>query len=410
MSRFPKITETFILYEILGLERLGLSTEIYPLLREHQEIAHPEAEEMVERAHFHPFMSWRVLRANWHYLRRKPATYLSTVREVIAGTLGSRKFLIGAVGVLPKAALFAYEMERDGVTHIHAHFATHPTVAALIIHRLTGIPFSFTAHGSDLHVDRRMLDRKVEAAALAVTCSQFNKNVMVDECGEEARDKIHVIYYGVDLDVFLSNGHEHRPGPLRIICVASYEEVKGHKYLVEACELLNERGVDFRCDLVGGGPLRRDVEKQIAQAGLQERFTLHGMLDRSAVADLLREADVKVLASFPTKGGKREGMPNVLIEAMAAGLPVISTQLTGIPELVETGRTGILVPPASGPALADALEELSRDPDLRRRMGAAGQERARRMFDRQLNASSLAALFEAASSSTPASFTAGSSR
>ncbi len=411
MSRFPKITETFILYEILGLERLGLSTEIYPLLREHQSVVHPEAEAVVERAHFHPFVSWKILKANAHYLRRKPMTWVRVLGEVLRGTFGSINFLVGAIGIFPKAVRFAYEMEREGVTHVHAHFATHPTVAALIIHRLTGIPFSFTAHGSDLHVDRRMLDRKVEAAAFAVTCSNFNREVMVRECGEPARDRIHVIPYGVDLDVFRPNGGASRaPGPLRIICVASFEEVKGHRYVVDACARLRERGVDFVVDLIGGGPLRGEVERQIADAGLRDRFTLHGMLDRAAVAEMLRSADVKVLASSPTREGKREGMPNVLIEAMAAGLPVVSTQLTGIPELVETGVTGILVPPADGPALAEALEELARDPALRRRMGVAGEEKARRTFDRQANAAALAALFEGVASRRPTPFGRGAAR
>jgi glycosyltransferase involved in cell wall biosynthesis len=175
--------------------------------------------------------------------------------------------------------------------------------------------------------------------------------------------------------------------------VASFEEVKGHKYLVEACRLLQERGVDFTCDLVGDGPQRDDVRRRVADAALESRFTFHGAVQRPEVVRLLRSADVKVLASFPTNGGKREGMPNVLIEAMAAGLPVVSTQLTGIPELVDSGRTGILVPPANAVALADALEELSGDADLRGRMGAAGRERVLRLYDRRTNAAALARLF-----------------
>lgn len=393
MSRFPKVTETFILYEILALERLGLETEVYPLLRHRQGVAHPEAVDVAERAHYMPFVSLPILLANWHFLRRRPSAYLRTVLEVLRGTFGSTNFFIGAIGILPKTVRFAYEMERSGVAHVHAHFATHPTVAALIIHRLTGIPFSFTAHGSDLHVDRRMLDRKVDAAAFAVTCSEFNKEVMVDTCGEPVRDKIHVVHYGVDFDLFAPDDTP-RPGkPCEIVCVASFEEVKGHKYLVEACRYLAQRGVDFRCHLIGDGPLRQDVEARVTDADLTSRFVFHGALTRADVAHRLRSCDVKVLASFPTRGGKREGMPNVLIEAMAAGLPVVSTRLTGIPELVDSGRTGLLVPPADALALADALHELSRDGELRRRMGAAGREKALRSFDRRTNAATLATLF-----------------
>ncbi|MGH7457228.1 MAG: colanic acid biosynthesis glycosyltransferase WcaL, partial [bacterium] len=183
MSRFPKITETFILYEMLEQERLGMLIEIYPLLREHQPVIHPEVEALVKRAHFHPFCSMPILRANWHFIRHRPAAYFKMLVEVLRGTFGSANFFFGALGILPKAVRFAYEMQQQGIAHVHAHFATHPAVAALIVHRLTGIPFSFTAHGSDLHVERRMLDKKVAAAAFAVTVSSYNKEVMVDECG-----------------------------------------------------------------------------------------------------------------------------------------------------------------------------------------------------------------------------------
>src|SRR5437016_1216183 len=141
MSRFPKITETFILYEMLALEEFGVPVEIYPLLRETQPVAHPEAERLVRRAHFHPFISLAILRAQWHFIRRRPLAYFRLWAEVLGATWGSANFFLGALGIFPKAVRFAYEMARQGVTHVHVHFASHPAVAALIIHRLTGIPF-----------------------------------------------------------------------------------------------------------------------------------------------------------------------------------------------------------------------------------------------------------------------------
>ena len=194
MSRFPKITETFILFEMIEQEKNGIRIELYPLLRENQPVSHPEVSNYLLRANFHPFMSKPILAANWHFFKRKPVAYLKLIFDICFHTFGSLNFFVGAFGVFPKAVRFAYEMERKGVKHVHAHFCTHPAVAALIIKRLTGIPFSFTAHGSNLHVERRMLDVKVKEAAFAVTVSDFNKTVIVKECGEWSREKVHVIH------------------------------------------------------------------------------------------------------------------------------------------------------------------------------------------------------------------------
>ena len=396
VSRFPKLTETFVLYEMIALEAMGAAVEFYPLLRERQPVAHPEAERWTRRARFRPFVSLPILRAHLHYLRRRPRRYLGALREALLGTWGSANFFLGAVAYFPKAVRFAFEMERAGVRHVHAHFCSHPALVALIVHRLTGIPFSFTAHGSDLHVERRMLDTKVAAAAFAVTISEFNKWVMLGECGPGAEAKIRVIHCGVDVEAFAARP-ARRPaaGPLRIVCVGSFEEVKGHCHLIDACALLRDRGVDFVCDLAGEGPLRREMEARIARLGLGDRVRVLGGRPRPEVIRLFGEADVAVLASQPTREGKREGIPVVLMEAMASGLPVVSTELSGIPELVRDGETGLLVPPADAGALADALHRLAGDAGLRRRMGDAGRERVTRDFNLRTSAAALFELFAA---------------
>jgi len=392
MSRFPKLTETFVLYEILALEAQGVEVEVYPLLRETQTVEHPEAERLARRAHYHPFLSLPILAANLHYLLRKPRAYVATIAEVLRGTLRSRNFFVGALGVLPKSVLFAREMERAGVDHLHAHFATHPAVAALIVHRLTGIPFSFTAHGSDLHVDRTMLDVKVAASRFTVTVSRFNREVIVRECGEWARGKVRVVRCGVDPEVF----RPHRGGggeALRILCVGSFEEVKGHRYLMDACRMLKDRGVGFTCHLVGDGPRRSEIEEQIRRLGLRSEVVVHGPLPRGEVADQLSRADVAVLASVPTKEGKKEGVPVALMEAMASALPVVSSDLSGIPELVEHDLTGILVAPRDARGLADAFVRLAAEPALRESMGRAGRAKVLAEYHLERNASELARLF-----------------
>jgi glycosyltransferase involved in cell wall biosynthesis len=392
MSRFPKLTETFVLYEMLALDALGIRVEVFPLLRGPRGAVQPGAERWVEHAHYHPFLSLSILRAQWHYLRRRPRGYLRTLREVMSGTWGNVNRFFGALAIFPKSVRFAYEVERQGVTHVHAHFVNHPTVAALIVHRLTGVPFSFTAHGSDLHRETRMVDEKVRASAFAVTVSEYNKEFMLAASGEDLRSKIHVIHCGIDLDVF----RPARPcgnAAFQIVCVASFEEVKGHRYLVEACRILRDRGLAFECHLVGEGPLRREIESRIERTGLGGRIRLHGGQPRPEVVRLLSRVDAAVLASHFTRQGKREGIPVALMEAMATGLPVVATRISGIPELVTCDHNGILVPPEDAGALADALHRLAADPALRTRLGGAARRTIAQHFDLHANAGHLAHLF-----------------
>jgi colanic acid/amylovoran biosynthesis glycosyltransferase len=394
MSRFPKLTETFVLNEIRAVERLGMRTEVYPLLRERQAVVHAEAAPYVERARFQPMLSMPVIKANLETMLDRPGAYFSIWSDVLRATWGSLNFFFGAAAILPKSVWMAREMEQDGIGHVHAHFANHPAVAAFAVHRLTGIPFSFTAHGSDLHVDRRMLPEKVKAASFVIAISNFNKSMIVDECLGRHADKVHVVHCGVDPEWF----GERRPAAGRsgfeIICVASFEPVKGHQYLIRACEQLVARGIDFRCHLVGDGPRRGEIERQIAQAGVGNVVVLHGAKTRLEVARIVARSDAAVLASAPTRSGKREGIPVALMEAMSAGLPVVASRTGGIPELVDHERNGFLVPPAEPDALANALERLAVDLALRERLGRAGRETILREFDQQRCAASLVSLIQ----------------
>jgi colanic acid/amylovoran biosynthesis glycosyltransferase len=400
MSRFPKLTETFVLYEIIAMDEAGVPVEVFPLLRERQALEHPDVASWVDRAHFQPFLSPGILRAHAHYLRRSAGRYLGALREALAGTWGSLNFFMGALVFFPKAVRFALDMEQRGVTHIHAHFATHPALVALVIHRLTGIPFSFTAHGSDLHVDRRMLPQKVEESAFTVAVSAFNREVIVTECGEHVRSRVEVVHCGVDPNVFVPSGAPREPGPFRMVCVASFEEVKGHRYLVDAVGTMLDRGVACECHLVGDGPGRSAIEAQIRQLGIAAGVRIHGPKPRPFVAQLLASADAAVLASHPTREGKREGIPVALMEAMSAGLPVVATAISGIPELVIDGETGFLVEPRDSDALADRLCALAADHQLRVRMGAAGRARVEQQFDLRANSTKLLRLFRERGRST----------
>jgi colanic acid/amylovoran biosynthesis glycosyltransferase len=380
MSRFPKLSETFVLYEMLALEQHGVDVEVFPLINERAKVMHDEARPFVARARYQPALSMPILKAQWRFLRTQPRAYLELWRDVLRGTWGSANYLVGGLGILPMAVRFAEEMRALGVTHIHAHFANHPTVAALAAHRLSGIPFSFTAHAHDLYVDQHMLERKVRAAAFVVAISEYNKELIVKRCGEDMRDKIKVIHCGVDTSLFRPR-QKVPGGPFTIVCVGALEEKKGQTYLVEACRLLKQRDLDFVCHLIGEGPNRTALEQQIQRAGLAGRVRLEGGRPRAEVLRMLDQADVVALPSIRTKSGRMEGIPVALMEPMACEVPVVSTSISGIPELVEDGVTGLLVPPRDPVALAAALERLERDPELGRRMGQAGRATVLREFD-----------------------------
>jgi len=386
VSRFPALTETFVLQEMLEMEKQGVGVELYPLLRQCTRVIHPAAQPWIHRAHYHPFFSLAILRAHLYFIRRDPGLYLRVWAEVLAGTWGSPNFFVGAVAIFPKTVLFARQMLGQRVVHVHAQFANHPAVAALIIHRLTSIPFSFTARGTDIQVDQRMLKQKIEAAEFAIAVCFHNKQVMVKECGPALAGKIHVIHGGVDVDRLSATAKAQlEPRPFRILCVARFEEVKGHTYLIAACRLLQERGVLFECRLIGEGPLYSQVEKQIREAGLESRIHLLGPRTYEEVIHELCQSDVVVLPTAPTSSGKREGIPNVLKEAMACGLPVVASAVGGIPELVEDGRSGILLPPRDAVVLADALQNLSADAALRQRLGREGCQKVRREFNLKIS-------------------------
>lgn len=398
MSRFPKITETFILTEILELEKHGVDVEVFPILLEKASVQHPEVQKLAGRVHGSPLLSIGIVLANLYFLLRRPFTYFESVFSALAGTIGDRRFFIGALGLLPRAIKIAFDMRKQGIEHVHAHFASHPALAAKIVHDLTGIPFSFTAHGSDIHRSQHGLAPKVRAASFVAMVSNYNREFVIEKCGADLASRMVVVHCGVDPELFSPRKRREasRTAGLRILCVAALREVKGHRYLLEACALLTAQGMEFRCDFVGEGPGREEIRRQIETAGLGDRVTLHGSQPRTKVLEMMRECDVVVLPSILDRHGRREGIPVTLMEAMACELPVVSSRLSGIPELVEDGKTGILTAPGDSEALAAAFQALQSQ-ELRQRYGEEGRRKVISEFDLRKSAGRLAALLRAVS-------------
>jgi glycosyltransferase involved in cell wall biosynthesis len=394
MSRFPRLSETFVLYEMIELERAGATVELFPLIRERASVVHPEAEPYVERMHYARAAGPDVIASNLWWLRRAPRRYLSTVGTIVRHAWRSWNFLLGGLAAFPKTAHYARQMQALGVRHVHCHFANHPALAGLVVRRLTDIPFSFTAHGSDLHVDRTMLDVKVAEAAFVASVSEYNRQMIADECGPDVDvSRVHVLHCGVDTSLFTPTPPAERRGePFEVLSIGTLHEVKGQQYLLRACAELSEREIDWHCVIVGDGPDREMLEKLAAELGIAHRVDMVGRRTRDEIAQHVAVADVLVAPSVPTRRGKREGIPVVLMEAMSAAVPVVSSRLSGIPELVEHGRSGLLTEPGSVPEIADALTALATDADLRRRLGAQARERVQADFDVATNARRLLGL------------------
>jgi glycosyltransferase involved in cell wall biosynthesis len=371
-SWFPVPTETFVLHEMLELRRQGVEVEVFPLFGAAPGPRHAAAAEMLERTRYHRGLSLEVVGAQLYWLVRRPRAYLRAWRRAIAGHRRSPVALAKAIAVLPRAAFIARQIEARAHHHVHAHWATHPALAALVVKELTGATYSFTVHAHDLYVERAMLDEKIAGAAFVATISHYNRALIRDLYGPEAAGKTFIVRCGVDLARFPLRPEPSNPVPT-VACIAGLRDYKGQRYLVDACVKLRDRGVPFRCVLVGDGPERAAIAARIAEAEIEDRIQLLGAVPQERVQEILASADVVVHPSVTTPAGMMDGIPVALMEAMATGCPVVSTLVSGIPELVEHERTGLLVPPRDAEALASAIGRLLSDPALRRRLAAAGR-------------------------------------
>jgi glycosyltransferase involved in cell wall biosynthesis len=261
------------------------------------------------------------------------------------------------------------------------------------MHILTGKPYSFTAHAHDIFLPNPYLSGNLTAAQTVVTISEYNRRFLISS-GTPAK-KITVIPCGLDLQEFCVQP-DRTPAHGTIVSIGRLDPIKGFLSLIDACALLQERGVPFACEIVGEGPQRRELEQQIHAHGLREKFHLLGALSQAQVREVLARAELFVLPSVRTADGNQDGIPVALMEAMALGIPVISTQVSGIPELVIDEVSGLLIPPQDARALAAALERLLGNASLREKVAAGGSQMVRAHHDIALSAAQMQTVFDEA--------------
>jgi len=401
VSRFPKTSETFIVDEVTALEKAGVDVSLHALAEGRGAIVGADATRLDARCFRLPLLSPRLLIAQGQWLLRAPSRLLGVWGRVLVRHAHSPRALARAVVAVAHAVAQAAPMQRDGVQHVHAHWATHTALAAWTVHRLTGLPYSFTAHADDLFVERPMIEEKVRDAAFVVTISDYNRGFLQRRVPAARRTPVEVVRCGVAAEDFVPRPAPGPDQPFTIVCVARLEPKKGHADLLDACARLVQRGVDLRCRFVGEGAERAALEAQRRRLGLEDRVELLGARPREAVIEAIAAAHVAVLPSVVDPSGRADGIPVALMEAMASARPVVSTRVTGIPELIEDGVSGLLVAPHDPAALAAAIERVRVEPGLAERLGRAGRERVLETYSLHRNVRRLRDLFARGAGSAP---------
>jgi glycosyltransferase involved in cell wall biosynthesis len=399
LKGYPRLSETFIAQEILGLEQAGLDLVLYSMRYPTDTKRHPVHDEIRAPVHYLPEYlhdDWPRVFRSWRTARRLPG-YRKAFRAFLADYRGDRSR--NRVRRFGQALVLAAEIDED-VDWIYAHFIHTPGSVARYTSLLTGLPWSCSAHAKDIWTSSdEELRQKLAEARWVVTCTGAGHAKLRSLCPDPT--KIHLSYHGLDLERFSPNPKAasrrdgSRPGePFMLMSVGRAVEKKGFDILNAALALL-PADLSWRFIHIGGGELLPALKEQAKGLGIADRVTWLGSMAQKDVLEQVRSADLFVLPCRIASDGDRDGLPNVLVEAASQRLACLSTAVSGVPELIEDGITGLLVPPENPGALAAAIERGARDPDLRNRLGAAAEKRVRGSFDYKTSIAVLSALFKA---------------
>jgi colanic acid/amylovoran biosynthesis glycosyltransferase len=383
-ERFPSFGQTFCYREVAELDRQDVAPPIFSIRNPRDEPAQDWDTRIVERVHYLPEEKELLEKVRRAAKKRKIGI------DIVAALdeWGRRTDFLR----LYQAVYVGVRMREMGIDHVHAHFAGMAARTAFWINKFFSISFSFTAHANDIFSPREFeigLDKLVDTARAIVTETDYAARFLRERFSQRA-DRVHRIYNGLDLADFGRADFSSTP-PL-IIAVGRLIPKKGFGDLIRACALLAERRKAFRCEIIGEGPLENELRWQIDELCLQNNVVLTGAKPQTELRRQLAAANVFVLPSVIDPDGGMDNLPTVIMEAMATGLPVVSTNIGGIPEMVIEKKTGFLVQPGDAPAMADAIERMINDPSSAQRLGEFGYERAEALFSIEKNARALCAL------------------
>jgi glycosyltransferase involved in cell wall biosynthesis len=408
LRSYPRLSQTFILNEILALEKIGVSIQIFALTNPHEKVVQMQVDQVQALVHYldeaiQPRSLRDVLNENLEVARLHFKGYLRSLIYIAAnqgidkGYTASNRWdcFLQAIHLI---YLLALEKRRTGkkIDHLHAHFAHDPALIAYLVHSITGVPFSFTAHARDLYqVPEKALTDRIRQASAVITCCHANLEYL-NQIAPSEQSKFSLVYHGVNLRDFQpvpNPGASSARKDALILSVGRLVEKKGFQDLLQALLIVKKRGEAFQCAIYGDGPLCQPLREWIEEHGMADEILLKGDCTQQELISIYQNATLFILTPVQTEDGDRDGIPNVLLEAMAVGLPVITTAVAGIPELVEDNQNGLMYQPHDVEGISSGIIELLRSAEKRRQLGDAGSKKVKEQFDVAQAAKRLKTLF-----------------
>jgi glycosyltransferase involved in cell wall biosynthesis len=408
LRSYPRLSQTFVLNEILALEKIGVSIQIFALTNPHEKVVQMQVDQVQAPVHYlDEDIQQRSLRnmlnenaqVAWLHLKGylRSLVYIAANRGIDEGYTASSRWecFLQAVHLI---YLLILKERRTGkkIDHLHAHFAHDPALIAYLIHCIAGIPFSFTAHARDLYqVPEKVLTDRIRGARAVVTCCRANLDYL-NQIAASQQTKFSLVYHGVNLKDFQPGSNTGTRSALKeplILSVGRLVEKKGFQDLLRALLIVKRRGESFQCVIYGDGPLGKQLAAWINEHGLAADVKLMGDCTQQELISVYQNATLFILTPAQTEDGDRDGIPNVIVEAMAVGLPVITTAVSGIPELVENNRNGLLYQPHDVEGISSGIIELLHDTQKCRQLGRAGSKKVMEQFDITQAARRLKTLF-----------------
>ena len=375
-EKFPSLTQTFVYREVLKLRQLGLYPRLYSIWPSHLDGLSAESKNLVKDTFYiFPLSFYSLLLIHLHYFFTRPIKYVNVLiyvstqpKESLINRFRSLRHFIYGIKVIR-------QFEIDGIDHIHAHFGWSASSIALMANQLIDIPFSLTLHAHGIFIDRLLLKAKIIKSKYVITISEFNKRYLRTMFSKVLlEDKIKIVHCGIDPKLFTESYlKEKESSDFVIVGIGQLDPRKGFHILVEACKVLSDRNEQFLCYIIGEGPERKKLETLISNYHLDRQVFLRGKVKQEELRLFLKSVDVSVLPCIWDKSGDMDGIPVALMETMSMGIPSVSTTVSGIPELIEHEKNGLLFEPSDYAGLANILQRLKHDKDLCKVLGKNGR-------------------------------------